>query len=100
MTNFASGVLAQELDSSSTTAILNTGDGNQFPSPTAPEKMILVLEDVNANKEIVYLTEVVGDTLTIERAQENTIALTFPVGSRVENRLTAGTISIIDCGTF
>ena len=101
MTNFASGTLAQAISISDTTILLNPGEGAAFPQVTGTgDRACLVIEDVAANKELVYLTAITGDTLTVERAQENTIARAFGAGSRVENRMTAGTIAMIDSGTF
>ena len=94
-TNNASSVLVEDLLSSATSINLGPGEGEQFPLPDSGDPTsyaILTLEDVNGNFEIVKLTERTGDLLTIERAQENTIAAGFATGSRVECRLTAGAL--------
>ena len=45
--------------------------------------------------EIVKVTAVSTNTLTIVRAQEGTTAATWPVGTRIELRLTAETVTTI-----
>lgn len=42
--------------------------------------------------EIVKVTAVVGNTLTIERSQEGTVAQFWAGGTKVEARLTAGSL--------
>ncbi len=42
--------------------------------------------------EIVKVTDVTGNTLTVERAQDNTTALTFSTGERVEMRVNVQTL--------
>ena len=100
--NLASAVLAQTLTIGATVATVSAGEGALFPPVTAigPDKAMVALEDVLGNIEICYLTEVSGDMLTLERAREGTAELEFPIGSRLECRITAGVHQEIDCGTF
>jgi len=93
--NNASALLVEDLLVSDTTVNLAPGDGNRFPLPDAGDPTsfaMLTLEDVNGNIEIVQMTERSGDILTIVRGQETTTPAGFGIGSRIEARLTAGSL--------
>ena len=93
--NNASSLLIADLLVADTTITLAPGEGDQFPLPDAgdPESFtMLTLEDVGGNIEITKMTERSGDILTVERAQEDTAPAGFALGSRVEARLTAGSL--------
>ena len=61
-------------------------DASKFPVG----EFKVTLETVDRSKnEIVLVTEVVGNALTVVRAQEGTVATDFPVDAKVENRVTA-----------
>jgi len=93
-TDGASGTLLAQVLPADLVITLNAGQGATFPSPTGGDHAILTLEDNAGNKERVRLTQRVADTLTIVRAQEGTIALTFPATtSRCELRVTASAMS-------
>lgn len=94
--NNAATVLAQSLTSAATT--LTVSNGNVFPQPGVDEFFLVTLSgfDSNGNEdvwEIVKCTGRVGNVLTIERAQEGTVARAWATASRVELRLTAGTMA-------
>ena len=64
-----------------------------FPTLGVGDVMYLTLSDAfNTISEIVKCTDVTGSTLTIERAQEDTTALSWISGSSVQLRITAGLI--------
>ena len=101
--------------STTTTALVEVNDteipvlsGVVFPIPSGDEFFMATLEDNLGNMEIVRVTDVTTDTLSCVRAQEATVALEFPVGSRCEIRCTAGTLDqfiqrdsgVIDGGTY
>lgn len=99
-TNNASGTLSSPVDGAtpgpeSTTLILQTNEASLFPAVTTASGNFFyaTLEDVSGNIEIVKVTDrnTGTDTLTVERAQENTTSQDFAVGSKVECRPTAGT---------
>jgi hypothetical protein len=93
--NNASALLISDLLVADTTITLAPGAGDQFPLPDAgdPDSFsMLTLEDVGGNIEIVQMTERSGDILTIVRGQESTTPAGFATGSRVEARLTAGSL--------
>lgn len=85
------GQLASELASGATTATLSAGHG--FTDPGTDwylATLIGVTGTTETAWEIVKVTDVSTNTLTIVRAQEGTTAVTWPVGTRIELRLTAG----------
>lgn len=94
--NNASALLISDLLVADATITLAPGEGDQFPLPDAGDDTsfsMMTLEDVGGNIEIVKMTERSGDILTIERAQEDTAPAGFAIGSRVECRLTAGSLA-------
>jgi hypothetical protein len=90
--NNASTLIASGITSADTTVTCSAGQGALFPTISAGQVAACTLEDVSGNIEIVYATGRTGDTLTIARAQEGTIALAFASGSRLEQRITEGVI--------
>jgi hypothetical protein len=63
-----------------------------FPSLGTGDYFYATLQDVNNNFEIVKVTARFDDVMTVERGQENTIAIPFPANSRFAHRITAATI--------
>ena len=85
------GLLASELASGATTATLNAGHG--FTDPGTDwylATLIGVTGTTETAWEIVKVTDVSTNTLTLVRAQEGTADATWPAGTRLELRLTAG----------
>lgn len=95
--NNAFASLAAELSAAGTLATLATGQGARFPAPSGGNHFLatLILLDGNGAEtawEIVKCTTRSNDVLIIERAQEGTVARYWAVGSRIEMRVTAGTL--------
>jgi hypothetical protein len=92
----ASGKLAAPIISTDTSIVLETGQGEKFPSPTGdnyfPITLVGVIDGIEASWEIVYCTTRVTDTLTITRGQEGTIASNWVAETKVELRLTTGSL--------
>lgn len=87
--NNAVSYLAAAILSSHTTLTVAAGTGELFPVPGVGEYFKLTLEDRrNRTIEICHCTGRAGDVLTIVRAQEDTVALNFALGSTVSNRFT------------
>lgn len=100
--NFASGTLLFDILGSDTDITLDVGEGNFFPTPiVGAEYCVLVIEDISGIKEVVHMTERVGDILTCTRGEEGTTPQAYDMGSRIELRATAGFFSeFVDAGTF
>ena len=100
--NNASTVLASSINASATTLTVNTGAGSLFPSPVAGTsffKLTLIDAATGQLTEIVHVTARTGDVMTIERAQEGTVARVWSANDIVANMMTAGTLSYI-LGSF
>ena len=90
------GQLAAELAAGATTATLSAGHG--FTDPGTDwylATLIGVTGTTETSWEIVKVTAVSTNTLTLLRAQEDTTDATWPVGTRIELRLTAETVTTI-----
>lgn len=90
LANNSSSVLAASITSSTGVLVLATGDGALFPSLLAGEWFPVTVVADDYSFEVMRVTSRSGDSLTVTRAQENTSAKAFAIGSRVELRLTAG----------
>lgn len=93
--NNASAVLITVLAPADTT--LSTQPTAAFHAPVPGQFELATLRSSDANNtavEIIKITAFDGSTtFTVERAQEGTIALAWPVGTVMEGRITAGTLS-------
>lgn len=96
--NNAQTVLAAGISSSATSLTVNTGTGSLFPSPasgTSFFKLTLVDAATGLITEIVHVTARSGDVMTIERAQEGTVARAWSANDIAANMMTAGTLSYV-----
>ncbi len=89
--NNASTFLAEAL--SSTAVSVAVEDGSVFPTLVSGEFFNATIQGVSNNKEIVQVTAVAGNTLYFTRAQEDTLAIPFVSGSRIELRTTKENLS-------
>ncbi|MBV8060457.1 MAG: hypothetical protein JO253_02885 [Alphaproteobacteria bacterium] len=90
--NNAGSKLAAPITNSQTTLTVTAGDGAKFPSPAAGQYFTLTAVDQGSGLiiEIMWCTAVSGDTLTVQRAKEGTIAHAYAFGDPVANLWTAG----------
>lgn len=90
--NNATSSLAAPISGGSLSLTVQAGAGALFPNPSAGQQFSLTLVDAATGllNEIVYCTARTGDTMTIVRAQEGTVALSWLAGDLVANLLTAG----------
>ena len=97
--NNASTTLASNIASGDTTLIVSAGAGALFPSPTGGYyfliTMVGVTSGVETSWEIIKVTARSTDTLTIVRAQESTTAAAWTTGTKIELRLTAGSMNTV-----
>ena len=92
--NNASSTLAQNITGVDTTIYLAAGEGSLFPIPTADKNFYATIYNTSSTLwEIVLVTARVGDTLTVIRAQEGTIAQTWLVGDSLGMYPTAATMN-------
>jgi len=95
--NNASATLASNITSVATTLTVSAGAGALFPSPTGGNyfliTMVGVASGVETSWEIIKVTARSTDTLTIVRAQESTTAYAWTAGTKIELRLTAGSMN-------
>ena len=99
--NFAYSLVATAPSpaSSGTSLVVTGGQGALFPSvpfnatiwPTASNPL-------STNAEIVRVTAISTDTLTIVRAQESTSARTVVVGDQIAATITAKTLTDVEIG--
>lgn len=85
--------LAQPTTTSDTTITIRSGSG--FPTLGANERVVATIVDAATGLqfEIVTVTAVVGDVLTVQRAQEGTAARAWSAGDMLSIRNTAATLT-------
>lgn len=88
--NNASNFLADGINASQTTIDLQSAAS--FPSLSAGEYFYGTIESISGQIEIVKVTNITGNTLTVVRAQEGTSAASFVEGSRFELRINVGSV--------
>lgn len=95
--NNAISALAGAITNVATTANLLAGTGILFPSPGANEYFALTFVDAatGLRNEIVHVTAISGDTITIVRGQEGTDPQNWIAGDKASNLVTAGTMQAL-----
>lgn len=90
--NNAASTLAGPISNTTTTLNVASGQGALFPNPSAGQQFALTMTDAatGLNTEIMYCTARSGDTLTVVRAQEGTVAQNWLAGDPCANLITAG----------
>jgi hypothetical protein len=83
-------------------SLVNAGDasinvtattGANFPVPSYPTSQLAVtVEDTSGNIEVMYVTGIATDVLSVTRGEEGTPEQNFASGSRVEMRVTSGVL--------
>jgi hypothetical protein len=83
--NNSNGVLASDIDDVTTTITLVGGQGNNFPSITAPDEIFFItLQNYAAQLiEICRVTNRAGDVLTVLRGQDGTSAKSWTAATTV-----------------
>jgi hypothetical protein len=93
--NNASGTLATAINASDTGIVLTTGNGANFPVLGLGDYFYATLESTGGTFEVIRVTARSGDSMTVLRAQEGSIANSFAAGSRLELRVTAQSVADI-----
>lgn len=95
--NLATAEIASAVGTADTT--ISVTDASGLPAPGADEYWVGVLYagsgGVESGHEIVHVTGISTNTLTVTRGQEGTTAATFAAGDSIELRNTAGTLERI-----
>jgi hypothetical protein len=93
--NNAQSTLAGGITSAALTANLAPGTGVRFPAPAAGQGFLGTFTDAATGlvTEIVLVTNVAGDTITMVRAQEGTVASAYIAGDNFQHLCTAGTLA-------
>ncbi len=87
VSNNAWGTLAIPITAEATQVLLSSGQGDRFPSAVEGVSwFFFTIVDTQNHIEIVKCTRRMGDTLTVSRGSDNTLARAFPAGSRAEVR--------------
>lgn len=94
ITNNAFATIPLAVNSVQTVITVASGQGARFPSLGAADYFYATLVDVSGNYEVVKVTARADDAMTVVRGQDNTLAIPFPANSRMELRVTAGSIDI------
>ena len=89
--NNAKTTLAGNVTTSATS--ITVSDGSVFPAISGGDTFFCTFDD-GTNNEIVSVTAISGNVLTVVRAQDNTTAKAFGSGDAAESRLTAGILSL------
>lgn len=85
-TNNAATTLSVAISDADTT--ITVLDASEFPVISSPNYAYLTITDVT-NIEIVKCTNITGNVLTVIRAQENTTAIAWDIGTDIDLRVTA-----------
>jgi hypothetical protein len=95
MANDAATTLAAPISNTATSVNLAVGTGSEFPNPSAGQQFPITFNDAATGLlvEIVYCTARSGDTCTIVRAQESTVAQNWLAGDLAANLITAGVLA-------
>jgi len=90
--NNANSTLAGGITNSSTNANLAPGTGIEFPNPSTGQVFAATMIDAATQtlNEIVYVTAIATDTVTMLRGQEGTTPLNWLAGDFFIHQLTAG----------
>lgn len=92
LANNVATTLAADISATAGSLSVASGTGSRFPTLVAGQYYYATLISSDKRLEIVKVTGRTGDLLTITRAQENTHAMEFFAGSKVELRITAQSI--------
>lgn len=87
--NNASATLAASIGSGATSISVTLGQGALFPALSAGDYFYATLVDQFNNLEVVKVTARIGDTMTVVRGQDGTVAKGYGAGDKFEVRLTA-----------
>src|SRR5438128_6966856 len=91
--NNAKSTLLLSIASTDTVFSVVTGDGAKFPVIGNSQQYFLITLESAGIIEICRVTARISDTLTVVRGQESTAPGSFPSGTLVQMRVTAGSMA-------
>jgi hypothetical protein len=89
--NNARSTLASGITASATS--ITVADGSVFPALAPGDHTYVTLEDVSGNLEVVKVTAISSNTLTVIRGQDGTTARAYSSGDFVQLRVTAALLN-------
>ncbi|CAB4240581.1 hypothetical protein UFOVP38_16 [uncultured Caudovirales phage] len=92
-TNNAATILAGSVTNSATSLTVSTGAGALFPTLSGSKYFWCTLSNMGGVTEVVKVTARSGDVFTIVRGQDNTSAVAWNSGDKVELRLVAAALN-------
>ena len=95
--NNAFSIVPLAVLANATNLTVTFGEGSKFPALSSGEYFYATLSDISGAYEIVKVTARVGDSMTIVRGQEGTIAIPFTANSRIELRIN---VANVEGGTY
>jgi hypothetical protein len=101
--NNADSSLAAPISNVATTLTVASGDGAKFPAPTGSDYFLMTIFRMSgvaeSGWEVVKVTNVTGDVMTVVRAQDGTAGGTYNTGDPVSLRWTkGGAENMMQCG--
>ncbi len=84
--------LASGITNVATSIPLTTGHGARFGTIAAGDKIRAVIIDAANNVEVIYITAISTDTLTVLRGQDGSTARAYSAGDRIEARIGKSTM--------
>jgi hypothetical protein len=87
--NNAATTLAANISNVASSLTVAAGTGSLFPNPTAGQYFFMTLANTAGTVEIVKVTARSTDVFTITRGQDNTSAVSWTAGDKVEQRVVA-----------
>jgi len=94
-TNNATSALVSGITNTATSLTVTSGQGSLFPSLGAGDYFYCTLSNTSGNVEIIKVTARSGDVFTMTRGQDNTSAVAWSTGDKVELRLVAANLNDI-----
>lgn len=92
LANNVVSTLAASVSDTDTVLTVATGTGSSFPEPSGVDYFYITLLSTSGLFEIAKVTFRSGDALTVERGQDNTTAIAFTAGARVEMRVNVASV--------
>jgi len=80
------GILASGITSGATSIPLQSGHGARFGALAAGEFLFCTLINAANQLEVIKVTNIAGDNLTVTRGEDGTTAIAFSAGDRIEDR--------------